>query len=150
MLLAFLVLLPLNTNESKFSDLKAEILDSPITHLILSMILLLPHPFGPIMPVIPSSKLTMVLSAKLLNPLISNDFSLTFFELLYVCEHMKKDVRFQVKKGQFMPKMKNLLSLFYQFSPFCGQSAGWELIYHHKIVGSHQNCRSIFLGYLHQ
>ena len=80
-LLAFLVLLPLNTNESKFSDLKAEILDSPITHLILSMILLLPQPLGPIMPVIPSSKLTIVLSAKLLNPLISNDFNLTFVTL---------------------------------------------------------------------
>ena len=81
MLLAFLVLEPLKTNESKFSDLSAEILDSPITHLILSMILLLPQPFGPIIPVIPSSKLIMVLSAKLLNPLISNDFNLTFVTL---------------------------------------------------------------------
>ena len=42
------------------------------------MILLLPQPFGPMMPVMPSSKLTTVLSAKLLNPLISNDFNLTF------------------------------------------------------------------------
>ena len=89
-LLADLVLLPLKTKESKFSLLKAEIFCSPITHLILSMILLLPQPFGPIIPVIPSSKLTIVLSAKLLNPLISNDFSLTCYLLFYVCEHKKK------------------------------------------------------------
>ena len=46
------------------------------------MILLLPQPFGPMIPVIPSSKLTTVLSAKLLNPLISNDFNLTQLRLV--------------------------------------------------------------------
>eukprot|EP01041_Mallomonas_annulata_P021163 gene21163-41136_t len=37
-------------------------------------------------PVMPSSKLTTVLSAKLLNPLISNDFNLTL-SLFSTCEH---------------------------------------------------------------
>jgi hypothetical protein len=41
------------------------------------MILLLPQPFGPITPVIPSSKCRVVLSAKLLNPLISKLFKRT-------------------------------------------------------------------------
>ena len=36
-----------------------------------------PQPFGPIMPVTPSSKFTIVLSAKLLNPFISKLFSRT-------------------------------------------------------------------------
>ena len=89
-LLADLVLLPLKTKESKFSLLKAEIFCSPITHLMLSMILLFPQPFGPIMPVIPSSKLTIVLSAKLLNPLISNDFSLTCYLLFYAANIRKR------------------------------------------------------------
>jgi hypothetical protein len=44
---------------------------------MLSTILLLPHPLGPMIPVTPSSKLTTVLSAKLLNPLISKLLSLT-------------------------------------------------------------------------
>jgi hypothetical protein len=78
--LGLLVLLPLKTSASKFSLLSADIFCSPITQRILSMILLLPHPFGPMIPVIPSSKLTTVLSAKLLNPLISNDFNLTTFK----------------------------------------------------------------------
>jgi hypothetical protein len=43
-----------------------------------SIILLLPQPFGPITPVIPSSKFKTVLSAKLLKPLISNVFKRTF------------------------------------------------------------------------
>jgi hypothetical protein len=67
----------LNTRLSKCSLLRLQILCSPITQRMESTILLLPHPFGPIIPVIPSSKLTTVLSAKLLNPLISKLFSLT-------------------------------------------------------------------------
>jgi hypothetical protein len=48
-----------------------------MTQRMLSTMLLLPHPFGPITPVIPWSKLTIVLSAKLLNPFISKFFNLT-------------------------------------------------------------------------
>jgi hypothetical protein len=44
---------------------------------MLSMMLLLPQPFGPTIPVMLSSKFTTVLSAKLLNPFISKLFSLT-------------------------------------------------------------------------
>src|SRR5688572_11801723 len=49
---------------------------------MLSTILDLPQPFGPTIPVILSSKLTIVLSAKLLKPLISKLFSLTVFGFL--------------------------------------------------------------------
>src|SRR5688572_10113963 len=49
---------------------------------MLSTILDLPQPFGPTIPVILSSKLTIVLSAKLLKPLISKLFSLTVFGYL--------------------------------------------------------------------
>ena len=73
--------------------LNADIFCSPITQRILSMILLLPQPLGPMMPVIPSSKLTTVLSAKLLNPLISNDFNLTFPQFS-TCEHTRKEEEF--------------------------------------------------------
>ena len=62
------------------------------------MILLFPQPFGPMIPVIPSSKLTTVLSAKLLNPLISNDFNLTL-SLFSTCEHKVKEEEFIVPKA---------------------------------------------------
>ena len=75
--LALRVLEPLNTRLSRFSDRRWEIFCSPITHLMLSTILLLPQPLGPTMPVIFSSKFTWVLSAKLLKPLISSDFNRT-------------------------------------------------------------------------
>src|ERR1700712_4025860 len=68
---------PLKTRLSRFSDLKCEIFCSPITQRMLSTILLFPQPLGPTIPVMFSSKLTRVLSAKLLKPLISRDFSRT-------------------------------------------------------------------------
>src|ERR1051326_1100990 len=46
---------------------------------MLSTILDLPQPLGPTMPVMFSSKLTMVLSAKLLKPLISRLFNRTVY-----------------------------------------------------------------------
>ena len=70
---------PLKIRLSRFSLLKLLILCSPITQRMASTILLFPHPLGPITPVIPSSKLMIVLSAKLLNPLISKLFNLTIF-----------------------------------------------------------------------
>ena len=76
--LALRVLEPLNTRLSKFSDRRWLIFCSPITHRMLSTILLLPQPLGPTMPVMFSSKLTMVLSAKLLKPFISKDFNRTY------------------------------------------------------------------------
>ena len=48
-----------------------------VTQRMLSMILLFPQPLGPITPVMPSSKWRVVLSAKLLNPLISKLFKRT-------------------------------------------------------------------------
>ena len=73
-----LLLEPLKTRLSRFSLLRLLILCSPITQRMESTILLFPHPLGPIIPVIPSSKFTTVLSAKLLKPLISKLFNLTF------------------------------------------------------------------------
>src|SRR6476661_9848298 len=75
--LALLVLEPLKTRLSRFSERRWEIFCSPITQRMESTILLLPQPFGPTIPVIFSSKLTWVLSAKLLKPLISRDFKRT-------------------------------------------------------------------------
>src|SRR3954467_14408904 len=75
--LALLVLEPLNTRLSRFSERRWEIFCSPITQRMESTILLLPQPLGPTIPVMFSSKLTRVLSAKLLKPLISRDFSRT-------------------------------------------------------------------------
>src|SRR5438552_10514335 len=75
--LALRVLEPLNTRLSRFSDRRCEIFCSPITQRILSTMLLLPQPLGPTIPVMFSSKFTWVLSAKLLKPLISRDFSRT-------------------------------------------------------------------------
>src|SRR5580698_7833254 len=68
---------PLNTRLSRFSERRWLIFCSPITQRMLSTILLLPHPFGPMIPVTPSSKLIWVLSAKLLNPFISRLFNRT-------------------------------------------------------------------------
>src|SRR5678810_755363 len=75
--LADRVLEPLNTRLSRFSLRRWLIFCSPITQRILSTILDLPHPLGPTIPVTLSSKLTIVLSAKLLNPLISRLFRRT-------------------------------------------------------------------------
>src|SRR5438067_2316744 len=52
-----------------------------MTQRILSTILLLPQPLGPTIPVMLSSKFTMVLSAKLLKPFISKDFNRTVFRI---------------------------------------------------------------------
>ena len=53
---ADLVLEPLKTRLSRFSLRRWLIFCSPITHRMLSIILLFPQPFGPITPVMPSSK----------------------------------------------------------------------------------------------
>lgn len=66
---------PLNMRSSRLSERRLFILCSPITQRIASTIFDLPQPFGPTMPVIGWSSSTWVLSAKDLNPLISNDFN---------------------------------------------------------------------------
>ena len=81
--LALRVLEPLNTRLSRFSLRSWLIFCSPITQRMLSTILLLPQPLGPITPVIPSSKLMVVLSAKLLKPFISRLFNLTISFFIY-------------------------------------------------------------------
>ena len=67
---------PLKIRSSRLSDRKALILCSPITQRIASTIFDLPQPFGPTIPVIGLSSIIWVLSAKDLNPFISNDFNL--------------------------------------------------------------------------
>ena len=98
--LALLVLLPLKTKLSKFSLLRLLILCSPITQRILSMILLLPQPLGPMTPVMPSSKLRTVLSAKLLNPLISRLFKRTVYKIFRQQTYVKK-IDFITKNRDF-------------------------------------------------
>ena len=80
--LAERVLEPLKTRLSRFSERRWLIFCSPITQRILSTIFDLPHPLGPMIPVTPSSKLTIVLSAKLLNPFISKLFNRTILTIL--------------------------------------------------------------------
>src|SRR5688572_8504570 len=57
---------------SIFSERSALVFCSPSTHRMESTTFDFPHPLGPTIPVIPSSKLITILSAKLLNPLISS------------------------------------------------------------------------------
>ena len=63
--------LPLKMTSSIRSPRRLRALCSPSTHVIASMTLLLPHPFGPTMAVTPSSNARAARSAKLLNPAIS-------------------------------------------------------------------------------
>ena len=70
----FLLCVPAKIMSSDLLPLKDFILCSPRTHLILSEILLLPDPFGPITVVIPGINSNTVLSAKDLNPCNSNLF----------------------------------------------------------------------------
>ena len=72
-------LVPLNKMFSIFSKRKARPFCSPSTQRMASTVLDLPQPLGPTMPVRASLKWMVVLSAKLLNPLISNVLSCTVF-----------------------------------------------------------------------
>ena len=63
---------PLKMMFSIFSERSIRVLCSPNTHRIASTTFDLPHPLGPTMAVTPSLKLMVILSPKLLNPLISN------------------------------------------------------------------------------
>ena len=74
----FLFWVPANIISSDFEPLKDFMLCSPSTHLILSEILLLPDPFGPITVVIPGINSNTVLSANDLNPCISSLFKYMF------------------------------------------------------------------------
>ena len=67
--------LPANITSFMFEPRKDLALDSPITHLIASVILLLPLPLGPTMPVIPVSNSIFVFSAKDLKPSIISSVS---------------------------------------------------------------------------
>ena len=67
--------LPANITSFMFEPRKDLALDSPMTHLIASVILLLPLPLGPTMPVIPVSNSIFVFSAKDLKPSIISSVS---------------------------------------------------------------------------
>src|ERR1700742_777001 len=67
---------PLKMRSSRLSDRSDFILCSPITQRIASTMFDLPQPLGPTTPVIGLSNMIWVLSAKDLNPFISNDFNL--------------------------------------------------------------------------
>src|SRR5690606_4242537 len=68
----FLVFVPLKITLSILSERRALVFCSPSTHRMASTTLDFPHPLGPTIPVMPASKLMVILSPKLLNPLISN------------------------------------------------------------------------------
>ena len=51
---------------------------SPSTQRIASLMLLLPLPFGPTTEVMPRSKVSVVLSGKVLNPCSSKDFKIMY------------------------------------------------------------------------
>ena len=70
--IGLLLRVPLKITFSILSLRKVLLFCSPNTHLIPSMMLVLPQPFGPTIPVIPLLKLIIVLLAKDLNPNISN------------------------------------------------------------------------------
>ena len=78
----FLFCVPAKITSSAFAPLRDFILCSPSTHLILSEILLLPDPFGPITAVIPGLNSKTVLSAKDLNPCNSSLFKYICFSLV--------------------------------------------------------------------
>ena len=71
--LGFLVSVPANITSSILEALRVFVDCSPRTHFIESTMLDLPQPLGPKRDVMPSAKSIWVLSAKLLNPLISSD-----------------------------------------------------------------------------
>ena len=70
----FLNCVPANITSSIFPPLRVFTLCSPRTHLTESDILLFPLPLGPTTAVTPFLNFNSVLSAKDLNPLISNGF----------------------------------------------------------------------------
>ena len=71
--LGFLVSVPAKMTSSILEALSVFVDCSPKTHLMESTIFDLPQPLGPRRDVMPSAKSICVLSAKLLNPLISSD-----------------------------------------------------------------------------
>jgi hypothetical protein len=70
--IGFFKRVPLNITFSILSLRNVLDFCSPNTHLIPSTIFVLPHPFGPTIPVMPLVKFIKVLLAKDLNPNISN------------------------------------------------------------------------------
>ena len=68
----FLFFVPLKIIPSIFSVRMARVFCSPSTQRMASTTFDLPQPFGPTIPVIPSSKFMTILSPKLLNPFISS------------------------------------------------------------------------------
>src|ERR1700759_5640161 len=66
---------PLKITLSIFSERSIRVLCSPNTQRIASTTFDFPQPLGPTIAVTPSLKLMVILSPKLLNPLISNDVS---------------------------------------------------------------------------
>ena len=80
----FLFCVPAKIMSSDLEPLSDFILCSPRTHLMASEILLFPEPFGPITAVIPFSNSNTVLSAKDLNPCISNFFKYIVFTFRFL------------------------------------------------------------------
>ena len=96
----FRVLEPLKIKSSRLSERRVLILCSPMTHRMASTIFDFPHPFGPTIPVIWLSRLMTVLSAKLLNPFISNDFSRTLLKFWSV-NIQRQGWNLPLKAGKF-------------------------------------------------
>src|SRR5690606_38792117 len=92
------VFVPLKIIFSIFSERKVFVLCSPNTHRIASTTLDLPQPLGPTIAVTPSLKFIVILSPKLLNPLISSLVS--SIHLAFVITYENKDKKTE-RVGQF-------------------------------------------------
>src|ERR1700761_8603082 len=80
---------PLKITLSIFSDRSIRVLCSPNTQRIESTTFDLPQPLGPTMAVTPSLKLMVILSPKLLKPLISNCVSCIYTLRLSGCSNLQ-------------------------------------------------------------
>ena len=106
----FLFCVPAKIMSSDLEPLSDFILCSPRTHLMASEILLFPEPFGPITAVIPFLNSNTVLSAKDLNPCISNFFkyivfTFRFLILIYGTIHsLISSLSYNIHSGAFLLK----------------------------------------------
>src|SRR5688572_31647549 len=101
---------------------------------MLSTILDLPQPFGPTIPVILSSKLTIVLSAKLLKPLISKLFSLTVFGFLLAANLRHKTGRNDLAMRHLFTNKSDKVKTASSLEPRATSSVYWLAARGSKLV----------------
>ncbi|MNT25544.1 hypothetical protein D3C72_1610650 [compost metagenome] len=108
----FLFFVPLKIIFSILSERSIFVLCSPSTQRMASTTLDFPHPLGPTIAVTPSLKLIVILSPKLLNPLISS---------LVNCIYTKFVCRYKLAK---IVKLNNNFFFLYSHFPVSGSHEG--------------------------